>query len=162
MNEAIDATGTCNHLSLPGAGRAEAVLGTSMIYKAEASETGGQLVCAEITVPPGQGVPPHWHSDEDEAFYVLAGRVVIEGDGCGSDGTGLDAGGFFYGPRGRMHGFRCGGTEAAKLLVFVTPGTGIGAMFADLAEMTRQQGDGIDPAQVAAVCGRYGITFTGA
>lgn len=92
---------------------------------------------------------------------MLAGRVAIEGDDCG-DGVSLDAGGFFYGPRGRVHGFRCEGTETAKLLVIVSPGTGVGAMFADLAELTRQQRDGIDPANVAAVCGRYGIAFVGA
>jgi quercetin dioxygenase-like cupin family protein len=159
MNEATTVPDARNHFSWPGTGRSEAVLGTGVTYKAEASETGGQLVCAEITVPPGQGIPPHRHGDEDEAFYVLAGRVVIEGDGCGA-GVGLDAGGFFYGPRGQVHGFRCEGTETAKLLVLVSPGTGIGAMFTELAELTRQQRDGIDPAHVAAVCGRYGIAFT--
>lgn len=158
MIETTSTARAANHFALPGTGQAEAVLGTSVTYKAQALETGGQLVCAEIAVPPGQGIPPHRHSDEDEAFYVLAGRVIIEGDECG-DGVGLDTGGFFYGPRGRVHGFRCDGTESAKLLVFITPGTGIGAMFADLAELTRRQRDGIDPAQVAAVCGRYGVTF---
>ena len=90
---------------------------------------------------------------------MLSGRVVIEGDGCEGGAVSLDAGGFFYGPRGRLHGFRCGGAEAARLLVFVTPGTGIGAMFTDLAELTRRHGEGLDPAQVAAVCSRYGIAF---
>ena len=71
----------------------------------------------------------------------------------------LDTGGFFYGPRGRVHGFRCDGPETARLLVFVSPGTGIGAMFAEPAELTRQQGDQVDPAQVAAVCGRHNIAF---
>lgn len=89
---------------------------------------------------------------------MLAGYVVIEGDGCG-DGIGLGAGGFFYGPRGRVHGLRCEGTETARLLVFVSPGTGVGAMFAELAELTRQHGDGSDPAHVGAVCSRYGIAF---
>ncbi len=161
MNDMTSTINAANLFSPPGAGRAEALLGVSQIYKAEASQTGGQLLCVEITVPPGQGVPPHRHSDEDEAFYVLAGRVVIEGDDCGN-GVSLDAGGFFYGPRGRVHGFRCEGTETAKLLVVVSPGTGVGAMFADLAELTRQQRDGIDPALVAEVCGRYGIAFAGA
>jgi len=159
MDSGGSAAGGVNHFSLPGGGRAEAVLGTSMIYKAEASQTGGRLVCAEITVPPGQGIPPHRHDAEDEAFYVLSGCVAIEGDDCGGGTVSLDAGGFFYGPRGRIHGFRCTGTQTARLLVFVTPGTGIGAMFTELAELTRQQDNGLDPAQVAAVCSRYGIAF---
>lgn len=159
MSEA-GSTDVANLFSMSGAGRFEAVLGVSQLYKAEAAQTGGQLVCTEIDVSPGQGIPPHRHSDEDEAFYVLAGHVVIEGDGCGS-GVGLDAGGFFYGPRGRVHGFRCEGTETARLLVFITPGTGTGLMFAELAELTREQASGLDPARIAAVCGRYGIAFAG-
>lgn len=63
MNDTTSTTNAANHFSLPGAGRAETILGTGMTYKAEASETGGRLVCAEITVPPGQGIPPHRHSD---------------------------------------------------------------------------------------------------
>lgn len=159
MNETIGTAQAGNHLSPPGMGRIEAVLGTTLAYKAEAAETGGRLVCAEITVPPGVGIPPHRHRDEDEAFYVLAGRVIIEGDGCGEGGVGLEAGGFFFGPRGRVHGFRCGGTEAARLLVFITPGTGTGAMFAELAELGRRMGERMDPAQVVAVCDRYGVTY---
>ncbi|MBL6459272.1 cupin domain-containing protein [Belnapia sp. T6] len=131
----------------------------SLTYKAEAAETGGRLVCVEISVPPGVGIPPHRHRNEDEAFYVLAGCVIIEGDDCGVGGVSLEAGGFFYGPRGRVHGFRCGGTDAARLLVLVTPGTGTGAMFAELAELGPRMGERMDPAQVAAVCGRYGVTF---
>ncbi|MDT7952796.1 MAG: cupin domain-containing protein [Acetobacteraceae bacterium] len=161
MSETINEHDVLNHVSLPGAGRTEAVLGTHATYKAEASDTAGQLVCAEITVPPGQGIPPHRHSQEDEAFYVLSGRVVIEGDDCDDGGVALSAGGFFYGPRGRIHGFRCDGDEAAKLLVLISPGTGIGAMFTELAELTREQRDGVDPARVAAICSNYGVAFAG-
>ncbi|MFC0407316.1 cupin domain-containing protein [Roseomonas elaeocarpi] len=159
MTEPTAAAAPRNHVSLPGAGRVEAVLGTVATYKAEASETGGHLVCAEITVPPGQGIPPHRHTQEDESFYVLAGRVVIEGDDCGG-GVALGTGGFFYGPRGHVHGFRCEGEETARLLVLVSPGTGIGAMFTELAGLTAAgQEGGVDPAHIAAVCGRYGIAF---
>ena len=159
MESTASAGASVNHFSRPGAGRPEEVLGTTVIYKAEASETGGRLTCAEIVIPPGQGVPPHRHEREDETFYVLSGQVVIEGDGCEGGTVSLDAGGFFYGPRGQVHGFRCGGTETARLLVFVTPGTGIGAMFADLAALTHGHGGGPDPARVAEVCKSYGITF---
>ena len=68
MDNASSTTEGANHFSQPGAGRAEAVLGTTLTYKAEASQTGGNLVCAEIAVLPGQGIPPHRHDAEDEAF----------------------------------------------------------------------------------------------
>jgi hypothetical protein len=83
---------------------------------------------------------------------------MIEGDDCGDVPVRLDAGSFFHGPRGRIHGFHNEGTETAKLLIFISPGSGIEAMFAGLAELTRQSTE-IDPAKVAAVCGNYGIEF---
>jgi quercetin dioxygenase-like cupin family protein len=150
-----------NHFSPAGAGRAEAVLGTALRYKAEPAETGGRMACVEITVPPGAGVPPHRHEAEDEAFYVLSGRVTISGDDCEGGAVRLEAGGFFFGPRGRVHGFRNEDGEAARLLVVVTPGTGIAAMFADLAALGREGAGGPDPARVAAICAGYGITFVG-
>jgi quercetin dioxygenase-like cupin family protein len=159
MNEETGAAGTANFVSGPGAGRAEQILGVSQIYKAESHQTSGRLACVEITVPPGQGIPPHRHTQEDESFYVLRGRIVIEGDDCGSKPLELEKGSFFHGPRGRVHGFRNAGLETATLLVFISPGTGIEAMFARLADLTRAQGAGIDPAQVVGVCGNYGISF---
>jgi quercetin dioxygenase-like cupin family protein len=27
---------------------------------------------------PGSGVPPHTHTHEDEAFYVLAGEIILD------------------------------------------------------------------------------------
>jgi quercetin dioxygenase-like cupin family protein len=161
VSEALSAMDVNNHFSPAGTGRAEAVLGTALRYKAEPAETGGRMACVEITVPPGAGVPPHRHEAEDEAFYVLSGRVAISGDDCEGGAVRLEAGGFFFGPRGRVHGFRNEDGEAARLLVVVTPGTGIAAMFADLAALGREGAGGPDPALVAAICAGYGITFVG-
>src|SRR5580698_6095919 len=133
-----------NFFTGPGVGRAEQVLGVSHIYKAQSHQTAGGLVCIETTVPPGQGIPAHRHSQEDESFYVLSGQIVIEGDDCGGEPVRLDAGSFFYGPRGRVHGFRNEGAATAKLLIFISPGTGMEAMFAGLAELTRKSSV-IDP-----------------
>jgi quercetin dioxygenase-like cupin family protein len=161
MNEMTDAPAATNHYSLPGAGRYERILGVSQIYKLEARQSGGKLVCIEVTVPPGQGIPRHRHRDEDESFYIIAGRVLIEGDDLGGAPVCLEAGSFFHGPRGWIHGFRCEGPEAAKLLVFISPGAGSEAMFAKLADLTLQQGSAIDPARVAAIAGEHGITVIG-
>jgi quercetin dioxygenase-like cupin family protein len=158
MKDVETAPPAANFFTLPGAGRTQQVLGVSQIYKAQSDQTGGRLVCVEISVPPGSGVPPHRHTEEDEAFYVLSGQIVIEGDDCGGAPVHLGAGSFFYGPRGRVHGFANHGVDIAKLLVFITPGTGIEAMFAGLAELTRNSAT-IDPAAVAALCSGYGITF---
>lgn len=42
MDESVAAADARNHVSLPGAGRAEAVLGTGLTYKAKASEMCGR------------------------------------------------------------------------------------------------------------------------
>jgi len=65
-----------NFFSLPGAGRAERVLGVSQIYKAQAHQTAGGLVCLEVTVPAREGIPLHRHTEEDESFYVLSGQIT--------------------------------------------------------------------------------------
>jgi quercetin dioxygenase-like cupin family protein len=151
-----------NFVSPPGAGRPERVLGVSHIFKAESSQTAGKLICIELTVPPGQGVPPHRHADEDEAFYVLSGAVMIQGDDCGPDPIRLEPGGFFYGPRGRVHSFRNDSDEAAKLVVFITPGANIERMFTRLADLTKKTAPDIDFREVAAICEEHHISFVGA
>lgn len=158
MNTMSKTTPLKNAVSLPGEGRGEAVMGVTSIYKLEQQQSGGGLVCLEITVPPGEGIPSHMHRDEDELIYVLAGRIVLDGDDLPAPGVNLDAGSFFHGPRGRWHGFRCVGTEAAKILVFIMPGASSQAMFRRLAELTRLHGPKLDPALVAEVARDHGIT----
>lgn len=104
------------------------ILGARYVFKATSAETAGSFCCIEVSVPPGRGVPPHTHTHEDEAFHVLAGKIVI--DCAGLEGPQcLGPGGFFFGPRGLRHAFRNEGAEEARLLVFCLPGAGIEAMF---------------------------------
>jgi quercetin dioxygenase-like cupin family protein len=158
MSADIETADIANFYTLPGAGPSQQVLSVRQTYKARSSQTAGSLVCVEVDIPPGAGVPLHRHSAEDESFYVLSGQVVIEGDDCGDSPVCLDAGGFFYGPKGRVHGFHNEGPAPAKVLIFISPGTGIEEMFAGLAELTRNSST-IDPASVTAMCGDYGVTF---
>jgi glyoxylate utilization-related uncharacterized protein len=90
-------------------------------------------------------------------FYVAAGAITIATDG--SEET-VGAGGFFYGPRDRTHGFRNAGNEVAKLLVFITPGSNIERMFGRLAALTERAGANIKPADVAAICAEHNISFS--
>ncbi len=69
----------------------------------------------------GAGAPPHTHTREDEAFYVLHGHVAFEAEGV-SDPLRLGPGGFIFALRNQRHAFRNVGTDAARLLVFAIPG----------------------------------------
>src|SRR6266545_4295438 len=62
----------------PAAGSTLNVLGVTHIYKATGTETAGAFSLWEAVVPPGAGAPPHTHTREDEAFYVLSGELIIE------------------------------------------------------------------------------------
>src|SRR3569833_4597714 len=66
----------------PHAGSTLNVLGVTQIYKVTGAETGGSLSFWEAVIPPGAGAPPHTHSREHEAFYVLRGEILIEREGA--------------------------------------------------------------------------------
>ncbi len=144
-----------NHFSPASEGKRENILGVSHIYKASSADTNGNMICLEISVPAGHGIPLHQHSREDESFYVVEGSVVITGDGLDQPVT-LQPGAFFYGPRGHHHSFSNPGPAPAKLVVIATPGANLEAMFAQLAVLTAQ---GPTPQSVAALCARFGILF---
>src|SRR5262245_66372607 len=86
----------------PAAGSTLNVLGVSHIYKATDAETGGSFSLWEAVFPPGAGAPPHTHTREDEAFYVLSGEVLIEFEGEGAPHR-VGPRGFFFGARDRRH-----------------------------------------------------------
>ena len=52
----------------------------------------------EGRIPSGSGVPPHTHTHEDEAFYVLAGEIMLDSADRPAP-LRLGAGSFFFGPR---------------------------------------------------------------
>src|SRR5690606_30035857 len=83
----------------PGEGLPLNVLGSPYVIKASAAETGDAFCFIECTIPPGAGVPPHTHTREHEAFYVLAGEIVVSSADV-REPTRLRTGAFFFTPRG--------------------------------------------------------------
>ena len=66
-----------------GEGRAAWVVGDLYTVKASGADTGGAFALIEVLVPPQSGPPPHVHSREDEAFYVLEGEFEVHVDDPG-------------------------------------------------------------------------------
>ncbi|MGD0379406.1 MAG: cupin domain-containing protein [Acidimicrobiales bacterium] len=91
-----------------------------MWFKATAADTEGRFSLMERTLPPGGRMPPaHRHVGNDEAYFVLDGRVefrIADDVFEGSSGT------FVLVPAGESHTFGNTGDEAARLLVFHAPG----------------------------------------
>jgi mannose-6-phosphate isomerase-like protein (cupin superfamily) len=140
----------------PGAGSTLNVLGVTHIYKATATETAGSFSLWEDVVPPGAGAPPHVHSREDEAFYVLSGEIQIEFEGEPAPRR-IGPGGFFYGARHRRHGYRNVSDQPARVLVMCMPSCGLDQMFVELDAATAA--GMTEMAKLAAITAKYGVTI---
>ena len=146
------------HSREPKAGSALNVLGVTHIYKITGAETGGALSFWEAVIPPGAGAPPHTHSREDEAFYVLSGEVLAEVEGT-PDPLRLGAGAFLFAPRYRRHGYRNVGTDTARLLVFAMPGAGLDRMFVAFEEAGKRSGNMPAIETIAAIAAQHGVVI---
>jgi mannose-6-phosphate isomerase-like protein (cupin superfamily) len=140
----------------PRAGSTLNVLGVTHIYKVTGAETGGSLSFWEAVIPPGAGAPPHTHTREDEAFYVLSGDILIEHEGEAVP-VRVGPGGFFFGRRGRYHAFRNAGDETARVLVVSSPSCGLDQMFAELEAVCR--GGMPDLGKLGAIASKYGVAI---
>ena len=142
----------------PDEGPRHDVLGATHRYKVLAAETGGSLSVFEETIPPGVGAPPHTHSREDEAFYVLSGEVLFDIDDESSP-LRLGPGSFLFAPRHRRHGYRNVGTDSARLLVFAMPGDGLDRMFAAFDELRNQSGQIPAAETITTIARQYGVVI---
>jgi quercetin dioxygenase-like cupin family protein len=124
------------------------------IYKATDVETAGSFSLWEAVVPPGAGAPPHTHTNEDEAFYVLSGELLIEFEGEGAAHR-VEPGGFFFGARHRRHAFRNVSDQPARVLILSAPICGLHQMFAELEAATAAGTPEIE--KLAAITAKYGV-----
>lgn len=118
-------------VATPGARPLYAVVGDLYDILADSAQTGGQYALLHAIVPPQGGTPPHTHSREDEAFYVLEGELVVTIDGQRHVAR---AGSFVHAPRGIPHFFRNEGATPAVIQVWVVPG-GFEAFFREVGEV---------------------------
>jgi len=139
-----------------GAGSTLDVLGTTHIYKATAAETGGSFSLWEAVFPPGAGAPPHTHTREDEAFYVLSGELLIEFEGAPAPRK-AGPGSFFFGARGRRHAIRNVGDEPARVLILSAPSCGLDQMFAEIDAATTA--GTADMPRLTVLCAKYVVVI---
>jgi quercetin dioxygenase-like cupin family protein len=86
--------------------------------KATAEQTGGVFSLVEAVCPPGYASPLHIHYLEDEAAYVLEGRITFF---TGRRQVEAVAGSYVFQPRGIAHGFRVACDAPARILCFTVP-----------------------------------------
>ncbi len=138
----------------PAAGSTLNILGVTHIYKATGTETGGSFSLWEAVFPPGAGAPPHTHTSEDEAFYVLSGELLIESEGEPAPHR-VGPGGFFFAARDRRHAVCNVSDQPARVLILSAPSCGLDQMFAELDAATAT--GMLRTETVAAICAKYGV-----
>ncbi len=126
------------------------VLGMSTTTKVSSRETGGLYYLAEQAAAPGQGVPLHCHSREDEVFFVIEGcyRFLV-----GEQSITAGSGDILHAPRGVPHGYRALGPGICRLRYMVMPGE-LEKFFNELALFPEGPPD---LERLEALCGRFGI-----
>jgi quercetin dioxygenase-like cupin family protein len=135
------------------------VAGSRYVILAAAAETNGDYSAFEILVPPGAGTPLHSHSNEEEVFYVVRGKLRFQ------NGDSIDE----YGPGSLVHAainvphlFANTGEEDSMVVVLARPagiekfflevGSEIGATEAPIAPTDEEIG------KIMASAPAYGIT----
>jgi quercetin dioxygenase-like cupin family protein len=109
----------------PDKGRTISVVGDVYRFLATGEETSGKYAMWEAIVPPGGGPPPHVHSREEEAFYILSGEITFQ---IGEERFVAGAGMFANMPVGTLHSFKNESDKPAKMLISVAP-AGLEQMF---------------------------------
>jgi quercetin dioxygenase-like cupin family protein len=85
--------------------------------KAGPDETGGAFSQLVMDEPRGSATPIHIHHHEDETFYVVDGQVTMF---SGDERIDLEAGDYFFVPRGVVHAYLVS-SERARMLVTISP-----------------------------------------
>ena len=133
-------------------GRKMMVLGNEITVKLSSAQTGGALFAFENTIQPGEGVPPHVHSREDEIIHMIEGEceVFLDGKTCVAG-----AGSLINFPRNVVHGFRNTSSVPARALFIATPGENFEAFFNELSAFAPTMP--ADMERVAQIFAKYGL-----
>jgi quercetin dioxygenase-like cupin family protein len=90
-----------------------------MVHKVTAESSGGSLTIEEWGLPPGEMIPPHTHTREDECTFVLEGELTCD---VGGEIVVAPVGSYVLKPRGVPHSLCNTGTEPVRVLEILTPG----------------------------------------
>jgi quercetin dioxygenase-like cupin family protein len=135
------------------------VLGDLYTLKAVSEDTNGQYAFMELVIQPQDGTPPHIHSREAEAFYILEGEIEFQLD----DRTLVaKAGTFLHSPIGQLHRFTNTTSVPARMLCWATP-AGIENFFAEIGTKVEDitapppPVTAADIGKVMTIAPRYGV-----
>jgi uncharacterized cupin superfamily protein len=135
------------------------VVGDLYTVKASGEDTGGAFALIEVLVPPQSGPPPHVHSREDEAFYILEGEFEVH---INEQRVTAGPGSWVTLAKGSRHHFKNISSTLAKLLILSTP-AGLDQFFLEAGReaIDRSPQSGAptpaDRKRLLAIAPKYGI-----
>lgn len=135
-------------------------LGLLQTLLAEGKDTDGRFSLGEGLAPKGAEPPPHTHTREDEAYYILEGELTFR---VGGQTIEAGPGDYVWLPRGVEHSFEIK-TEQGRALVLFTP-AGLEEAFKQLGEPARSATlppppkEPPDVEEIVAVFNAYGVEF---
>ena len=133
-----------------GEGTALNVMGSRVLIRVTAEETGGAFSVVELAVPPGFQAPPvlHRHVDVDWYGFVEEGEVAMDLDG---EEQRIRAGGIVVVPRGvAFRWWNPSAEHGVRWHCTYTPG-GFERFFMKMFERLKEFGGAPTPQQMAAV-----------
>ena len=137
-------------ITLPG--------GDRIHVKVSTRDSGGTLFMTEQPIDRrGSGPPKHYHEEQDEWFYCLAGAYVVE---IGDQRFRLGPGDSVLGPRRVPHAFVYDAAEPGRILIGFTPAVRIEQFFRDLEKRGTYFGNG-SPEDKELAHRLYGIVNVG-
>lgn len=128
-------------------------VGHTITIAAGKEDTGGALALLDYELAPGFGSrSPLIHHREDEAVYVLEGRLLAR---IGETERLIGPGEFIFLPRGVGHARSNPGPDPARFLVLLVP-AGFEQYFPDL-EALLEGGAQLSPETIGPLLVRYGV-----
>jgi quercetin dioxygenase-like cupin family protein len=142
----------------PGEGAHLPVL--DITHKITAESFGGAFTIIEVGLPPGEMIPPHTHTREDECNFVLEGELTCD---VGGEIVVAPAGSYVVKPRGVYHALCNAGTEPVWVIELHAPG-GFEDWYDEYEKIASKFASGdIDEEERmkarAALGERYGVTW---
>ena len=128
------------------------ILGHEVTVKLH-SRDGNDNYVFELISPPGSGIPPHVHKNEDEVLYILEGEFEVMVREEVFKATTGDCLNFV---RNIPHAYTNTGTKDAKTLWYVSPGRSFEEFFGELSQFPPGPPD---MEKFTTLCGKYGMNF---
>jgi quercetin dioxygenase-like cupin family protein len=135
-------------------------LGLLQTFLAEAKDTDGRFSLGEGLAPKGAEPPPHTHTREDEAYYILEGEITFR---VGEQTIESKPGDYVWLPRGIEHSFELKSSQV-RALVILTP-AGLEEAFKQLGEPAQSATlppppeEPPDMEKIVAIFSEYGLEF---